>query len=131
MTEQIRVVERYSASILNKLGEGDSVLGVLRDPGVNYSHFGAIRRARRAQLKFIPKATQARLLVCNISRRRNRPPRFRHFKHRMAELFVRKLAVNFPASALIEQNGPSIGLDHAKVKCVTSTTAYLKFRMCE
>lgn len=37
-------MEHYSASILNKVGEGDSVLGVLREAGVNSSHSGVILR---------------------------------------------------------------------------------------
>jgi hypothetical protein len=44
---------------------------------------------------------------------------------------MRKFAVNFPAMALIELDGPKIRLDHAKAKRVMSTTAYLKFRMRE
>jgi hypothetical protein len=35
MAEEIRVVDHYSASILNKVGEGARVLGALRDAGVN------------------------------------------------------------------------------------------------
>ena len=39
MAEEIRVVEHYSASILNKVGEGARVLGALRDAGVNLIAF--------------------------------------------------------------------------------------------
>lgn len=39
MAEEIRVVERYSASILNKVGEGARILGALRDAGVNLIAF--------------------------------------------------------------------------------------------
>jgi hypothetical protein len=35
MAEEIRVVEHYSASILNKVGEGARILTALRDAGVN------------------------------------------------------------------------------------------------
>ena len=39
MAGEIREVEHYSASILNKVGEGARVLGALRDPGVNLIAF--------------------------------------------------------------------------------------------
>jgi hypothetical protein len=39
MAEEIRVVEHYSASIPNKVGEGARVLGALRDAGVNLLAF--------------------------------------------------------------------------------------------
>ena len=39
MYEEVRVVEHYSASILNKVGEGARVLGALRDAGVNLIAF--------------------------------------------------------------------------------------------
>jgi hypothetical protein len=39
MAEEIRVVEHYSASIANKVGEGARVLGALRDGGVNLIAF--------------------------------------------------------------------------------------------
>jgi hypothetical protein len=39
MAEEIRVVEHYSASILNKVGEGARVLAALRDAGVNLIAF--------------------------------------------------------------------------------------------
>jgi hypothetical protein len=53
--EEIRVVEHYSASILNKVGEGARVLGALRDAGINLIAFwGHKQGAGRAQLEFIP-----------------------------------------------------------------------------
>jgi hypothetical protein len=56
MTEQIRVVEHYSASILNKVGEGARVLGALRDAGVNLIAFWGYKYGTgRARLKFIPE----------------------------------------------------------------------------
>jgi hypothetical protein len=56
MADEIRVVEHYSASILNKVGEGARVLGALRDSGVNLIAFWGYKHgAGRAQLKFIPE----------------------------------------------------------------------------
>jgi hypothetical protein len=54
MADDFRVVDHYSASIPNKVGEGARVLAVLRDSGVNliagYKHGEG-----RAQLEFIPE----------------------------------------------------------------------------
>jgi len=56
MAEEVRVVEHYSASILNKVGEGARVLGALRDAGVNLIAFWGYKHgAGRAQLEFIPE----------------------------------------------------------------------------
>jgi len=56
MAEEIRVVEHYSASILNKVGEGARVLGALRDAGVNLIAFWGYKHgAGRAQLEFMPE----------------------------------------------------------------------------
>lgn len=56
MAEEIREVEHYSASILNKVGEGARVLGTLRDAGVNLIAFWGYKHgAGRAQLEFIPE----------------------------------------------------------------------------
>ena len=56
MAEEIREVEHYSASILNKVGEGARVLGALRDAGVNLIAFWGYKHgAGRAQLEFIPE----------------------------------------------------------------------------
>ena len=56
MDEEVRVVEHYSASILNKVGEGARVLGALRDAGVNLIAFWGYKHgAGRAQLEFIPE----------------------------------------------------------------------------
>jgi hypothetical protein len=56
MAEEIRVVEHYSASILNKVGEGARVLGALRDAGVNLIAFWGYKHGTgRAQLEFIPE----------------------------------------------------------------------------
>ncbi len=56
MAEEIRVVEHYSASILNKVGEGARVLGALRDAGVKLVAFWGYKHgAGRAQLEFIPE----------------------------------------------------------------------------
>jgi hypothetical protein len=56
MAEEIRVVDHYSASILNKAGEGARVLGALRDAGVNLIAFWGYKHgAGRAQLEFIPE----------------------------------------------------------------------------
>ena len=55
MAEEIRVVEHYSASIPNKVGEGARVLRALRDAGVNLIAFWGYKHgAGRAQLEFIP-----------------------------------------------------------------------------
>jgi hypothetical protein len=55
MAEEVRVVEHYSASILNKVGEGARVLGALRDAGINLIAFWGYRHgAEQAQLEFIP-----------------------------------------------------------------------------
>jgi len=55
MAEEIRVVEHYSASIANTVGEGARVLGALRDGGVNLIAFWGYKHgAGRAQLEFIP-----------------------------------------------------------------------------
>jgi hypothetical protein len=56
MAEEIRVVEHYSASIANKVGEGARVLGALRDGGVNLIAFWGYKHGEgRAQLEFIPE----------------------------------------------------------------------------
>jgi hypothetical protein len=56
MAEEIRVVEHYSASIPNKVGEGARVLAALRDAGVNLVAFWGYKHgAGRAQLEFIPE----------------------------------------------------------------------------
>ena len=56
MAEEIRVVEHYSASILNKVGEGARVLAALRDAGVNLIAFWGYKHgAGRAELEFIPE----------------------------------------------------------------------------
>jgi hypothetical protein len=56
MAEEIRVVEHYSASILNNIGEGARILGALRDAGVNLIAFWGYKRGPgRAQLEFIPE----------------------------------------------------------------------------
>ena len=56
MADEIRVVEHYSASILNKVGEGARVLAVLRDSGVNLIAFWGYKHGEgRAQLEFIPE----------------------------------------------------------------------------
>src|SRR6201981_3617355 len=56
MAEEIRVVEHYSASILNKVGEGARVLGALRDAGVNLIAFWGYKHgAGQAQLEFMPE----------------------------------------------------------------------------
>ena len=56
MAEEIRVVDHYSASIPNKVGEGARVLGALRDAGVNLIAFWGYKHGEgRAQLEFIPE----------------------------------------------------------------------------
>jgi len=56
MAEEIRVVDHYSASILNKVGEGARVLGALRNAGVNLLAFWGYQYGPgRAQLEFIPE----------------------------------------------------------------------------
>ena len=56
MAEEIRVVEHYSASIPNKVGEGARVLGELRNGGVNLIAFWGYKHGEgRAQLEFIPE----------------------------------------------------------------------------
>jgi hypothetical protein len=56
MADEIRVVEQYSASIVNKVGEGARVLVALRDAGVNLIAFWGYKHgAGRAQLEFIPE----------------------------------------------------------------------------
>ena len=56
MAEEIRVVEHYSASIPNEVGEGARVLGTLRDAGVNLLAFWGYKHGPgRAQLEFIPQ----------------------------------------------------------------------------
>jgi hypothetical protein len=56
MAEEIRVVEHYSASILNKVGEGARILTALRDAGVNLIAFWGYKHGEgRAQLEFIPE----------------------------------------------------------------------------
>ncbi len=60
VAEDIRVVEHYSASILNKIGEGARVLGALRDGGVNLIAFWGYKHGPgRAQLEFIPEDSAA------------------------------------------------------------------------
>jgi hypothetical protein len=48
-----------------------------------------------------------------------------HFEHRVAELFVGELAVDFPTVGSIELDGRSIGFDHPQAKNAVSATAYL------
>ena len=56
MAEEIRVVDHYSASIANKVGEGARVLGELRNGGVNLIAFWGYKHGEgRAQLGFIPE----------------------------------------------------------------------------
>ena len=56
MADDIRVVDHYSASIPNKVGEGARVLGALRDAGVNLIAFWGYKHGEgRAQLEFIPE----------------------------------------------------------------------------
>ena len=56
MADDIRVVDHYSASIPNKVGEGARVLAVLRDAGVNLIAFWGYKHGEgRAQLEFIPE----------------------------------------------------------------------------
>jgi len=56
MADDIRVVDHYSASIPNKMGEGARVLAVLRDSGVNFIAFWGYKHGEgRAQLEFIPE----------------------------------------------------------------------------
>jgi hypothetical protein len=56
MGEEIRVVEHYSASIVNKVGERARILGVLRDAGVNLVAFWGYKHGPgQAQLEFIPE----------------------------------------------------------------------------
>jgi hypothetical protein len=56
MAEEVRVVDHYSAPILNKVGEGARVLGALRDAGVNLIAFWGYKHGEgRAQLEFIPE----------------------------------------------------------------------------
>ena len=49
MAEEIRVVDHYSASILNKVGEGARVLGALRDAGVNTWTSDSLKPAVRSR----------------------------------------------------------------------------------
>src|ERR1700751_1588757 len=56
MADDIRVVDHYSASIPNKVGEGARVLAALRDAGVNLIAFWGYKHGEgRAQLEFIPE----------------------------------------------------------------------------
>jgi hypothetical protein len=56
MADDIRVVDHYSASIPNKVGEGARILAVLRDSGVNLIAFWGYKHGEgRAQLEFIPE----------------------------------------------------------------------------
>jgi hypothetical protein len=56
MAEEIRVVDHYSTSILNKVGEGARILSALGDAGVNLIAFWGFKHgAGRAQLEFIPE----------------------------------------------------------------------------
>jgi hypothetical protein len=60
MTEEIRRVEHYSASIPNKVGEGARVLGAIRDAGVNLIAFWGYPAGKgRALLEFIPEDGEA------------------------------------------------------------------------
>ena len=47
MAEEIRLVEHYSASIVNNVGEGARVLGALRDAGVNLIAFWGYKHGAR------------------------------------------------------------------------------------
>jgi hypothetical protein len=106
MAEEIRVVEHYSASILNKVGEGARILGVLRDAGVNLIAFWGYKHGPgRAQLEFIPEdsaifvaaAKQARL------RLRKRTVVFVHGDDRpgaIADMLAKLAGANIDVAAL-------------------------------
>jgi hypothetical protein len=73
MAEEIRVVEHYSASIPNKVGEGARVLGALRDADVNLIAFWAYRHGTgRAQLEFIPENSAAFVVAAKQAKLRLR-----------------------------------------------------------
>jgi hypothetical protein len=64
MADDIRVVDHYSASIPNKVGEGARVLGALRDAGVNLVAFWGYKHGEgRAQLEHSRRQ-------CDVCRRR-------------------------------------------------------------
>src|SRR4029077_15731507 len=58
MAEEIRVVEHYSASIANKVGEGARVLGALRDGGVNLIAFWGYKHGEGRALSAKSEETQ-------------------------------------------------------------------------
>jgi hypothetical protein len=106
MAEEIRVVEHYSASILNKVGEGARILGVLRDAGVNLVAFWGYKHGPgRAKLEFIPEdsatfvaaAKQAKL------RLRKRTVLFIHGDDRpgaIADMLAKLAGANIDVAAL-------------------------------
>ncbi len=53
MTDEVRRVDHYSASIPNKVGEGARILGALRDRGVNLIAVWGYPQKGRARLEFI------------------------------------------------------------------------------
>jgi len=56
MSEAIRKVDHYSATVANKVGEGARVLGALRDAGVNLiALWGYPHGAGKATIEFIPE----------------------------------------------------------------------------
>ncbi len=56
MSEMVRQVEHYSASVANKIGEGARVLGALRAAGINLiALWGYARVGGKATLEFIPE----------------------------------------------------------------------------
>lgn len=56
MNEKIVEVDHYSASIMNKIGEGARILGALRDAGVNFTAMWAYPSGSgKAQLEMIPE----------------------------------------------------------------------------
>jgi hypothetical protein len=60
MSEQVRQVDHFSASIPHKAGEGARVLGALRDAGINLIAFwGYPSAAGRAKIEFIPEDSAA------------------------------------------------------------------------
>ena len=58
MAEEVRVVEHYSASIANKVGEGARVLGALRDGGVNLIAFWGYKHGEGRALSAKSEETQ-------------------------------------------------------------------------
>jgi hypothetical protein len=71
MSETVRQVEHYSASVANKVGEGARVLGALGASGINLiALWGYARVGGKATLEFIPEHGAAFVAAAKVAKLR-------------------------------------------------------------